>query len=684
MTVLFAVSAIGLISAVSSGSKVVSGAGLPIPLAQATTTPVSGLYRNTTEGFSFQLPSGWQGETGEKPIVMAAQNSQSAPTVFLQVWVFRTSEPETADQWLAPALEAYATPIAGSQISPGPIVSTPVGGTVAQSFVDYVNVNNVVVRETWTAFNRGTQVIMLRGILAQSSYPSVASIMAAMHNSFTFEVPAPFGASQSDSLFLAGGNIRTIDPALWRGSASGIVGALFGSLVKLNRDLEVEGEIATSWEVDSTGTVYTFHIHPQAKFHDGRAITATDVKYSWERAADPALESPTVRTYLGDIVGIQEVIDGEATEISGLEVVDNLTLKITIDSAKSYFIQKLTYPTSYIVDSQAIAMGGDDWTMAPNGSGRYKLKVWNEDDLLILERVENHHLGTPKLKHVVFQLFAGRSMSMYEVGEIDMTGIGGGDIERALDPQNTLNADVVQGVAMCTSFVYFNVQKAPFDDINVRRAFAMSLDLDRYIEVSLKGYSTRATSILPPGIPGYTPNLFDLDYDPVLARELLSQSEHFSTGLLDNPIISFSGSSAFHWMWNQNLGVEFVDVSLLEPDDFLSRRDNNEFSFGVTGWCADYPDPQNFLEILMHGDSDENNSGYSNPEVNALLEQAGSEPDEQTRLALYAQAEQMILDDFVLIPISHSLSYRLVKPYVKNFKTTPIGVQQYHELEIQR
>lgn len=667
--------------AFGNAAGVASGAGLSRPVAQVTPTTVTGLYRNTTEGFSLQLPNGWQGETGDKPLVLSAQNNQTSPTVFVHVFVFRSSQPEDPDDWLVTELAAYAP---DSPANAGAALADPEGGTASQRFIDYNNTSGVPVREIWSAYARGTQMVMVRAIMAQSTYASSVAILNQMFNSFTFEVPAPFGASQSDSLFLSSGNIRTIDPALWRGSAEGIVGALFGGLVKLNHDLEVEGELASDWEVDSTGTIYTFHIHPQAKFHDGRQVTAEDVKYSWERAASPGLESPTVRTYLGDIVGVKEMIDGQATEISGLEIVDSLTVRVTIDAPKSYFLQKLTYPTSYIVDRDAVQAGGADWTMAPNGSGRYSLKVWDEDDLLILERVEGHHLGTPGLKHVVYRLFAGITMSMYEAGEIDMAGVGGNNIERVLDPQNPLSQDVVEGVGMCTTYLYFNVDKGPFDDIDVRRAFAMSMDIDRYIDVALKGYSTKASSILPPGMPGHTPGLFDVEYDPAAARALLESTEHFSSGLLSEPIESYSGSSAFLWMWNKNLGVEFISISLPEPDDWFNRRDNGEFPFGFTGWCADYPDPQNFLEVLMHGESDENYSGYSNPEVNALLDQAATEPDEETRLDLYLQAEQMILDDWVFIPISHSLSFELVKPYVKNYEWTPIGIQQFHEMEIQR
>ena len=660
------------------------GAGSSAPPTQAftpTPTSASGLYRDTNEGFSITLPPGWVGTRNEKPRVLTAYDSQSSPTVIYDIWVFRTSTVEDAADWLAGELTDYADDISTFQ---GQALAAAPGTTASQVVADYTSSGGSPYREVWNAFGRGTQMVLVRATMIRSTYNSVSPTLNTSFQSFTWETPAPFGASQSDSLFLSAGTIRTIDPALWRGSADGIVGALFGGLVKLNRDLEVEPEIAASWDVDESGTVYTFHIHPQAKFHDGRAITAADVKYSWERAADPELESATVRTYLGDIVGVQEVVDGEATSISGLEVVDPLTLKVTIDSPKSYFIQKLTYPTAYIVDKNAVEAGGDDWTQAPNGSGRYKLKVWEENDILILERVENHHLGTPKIKNIVYRLLAGIPMSMYEAGEIDIVGVSGSSIEKALDPENPLNADLVEGVGMCTSYVYFNQDIPPFDDIDVRRAFIMALDFDRYIDVTLKGHSNRASSILPPGMPGYTPGLFSVEYDPVAARELFEQTNFFKSGAAEEPILSYSSSSAFLWMWQQNLGVEFISVGLPESEDFLKRRDDNEFSFGVTGWCADYPDPQNFLEILLASDSDENNSGYSNSAVDALLEQAASEPDTETRLDLYTQAEQLVLDDWILVPYSHSLAYELVKPYVKNYEITPIGVQLYHELEIQR
>lgn len=650
------------------------------PTPTPTPAPVTGLYRNTTEGFSLQIPSGWQGKTSDPPTVLRVLDKQTSPTVILEVWLFRLSKTQSARDWVAGQLANYAagfTPVDGQAVA-----ATP-GTTAHQMTIDYTNAGNNSFREIWTAYGRGTQMIMVRAIMAPSTYSGVAVVLTQVFSSFKFEVPTPFGASQSDSLFLLGGQIRTIDPALFRGSAEGIVGALFNGLVALNRNLEVVPAVAAAWDIDETGTIYTFHINPDARFHDGSPITANDVKYSFERTADPATDSPTARTYLGDIVGVDEMAAGEATEISGLEVIDDLTLRVTIDSPKAYFVQKLTYPTAYIVDRRNVETG-EDWTKTPNGSGRFKLKVWVEDDLLILERFDDHHLGVPKLKHIVYRLFAGRAMTMYENGEIDITGVSGFNIERVTDPQNPLNQDLVIGVGMCTSYVFFNSSAAPFDDINVRRAFAQALDLETLLEVTRKGYADPAYSILPPGIPGHIPDRFKVQYDPAGALRLLRESDYYKSGFFSEPLLSYSGGDAYHWMWQSNLGVDIFDVSLPDSDDWLKRRDAGEFGFGITGWCADYPDPQNFLEILFHSDSDENTIGYSNPDVDALLDRAGVEPDHETRMGLYADAEELILADWVVIPVSYSRSYVLVKPYVQNYALSPIGVQIYHELEIAR
>jgi ABC-type oligopeptide transport system substrate-binding subunit len=137
-------------------------------------------------------------------------------------------------------------------------------------------------------------------------------------------------------------------------------------------------------------------------------------------------------------------------------------------------------------------------------------------------------------------------------------------------------------------------------------------------------------------------------------------------------------------MWENYLDVGFVSIDVTESQDYLDRRDAGEFIFGVTGWCADYPDPQNFLEILFHSESQENTSGYTDPAFDELVDQAALETDPEIRVVLYAEAEDLLLDSFVLVPLWTSQSRYLVKPWVKNLASAPIGVRTSHLIEIER
>ncbi|MBA7691540.1 Periplasmic oligopeptide-binding protein [subsurface metagenome] len=136
---------------------------------------------------------------------------------------------------------------------------------------------------------------------------------------------------------------------------------MFGGLVRLDDSLKPAPDIADSWQVSDDGRSYTFYLRRDVKFHNGQPVKAGDFKYSWERAADPATGSQTAATYLGDIVGVSEVIAGRASEISGVRVIDDYTLQVTIDTPKAYFLSKLTYTTAFVVDRANVASGGEKY-----------------------------------------------------------------------------------------------------------------------------------------------------------------------------------------------------------------------------------------------------------------------------------------------------------------------------------
>jgi oligopeptide transport system substrate-binding protein len=494
----------------------------------------------------------------------------------------------------------------------------------------------------------------------------------------------------NEALVLSGGestNPRDYDPATTVGSGDKLV---FSGLVSLDPKLNLTPDLAESWEVSADGMTYTFHLRENAKFHNGKPVTAQDVIYSWERAASPKLASDTVLTYLGDIVGIKDIVDGKAEHASGLAALDERTLQVTIDAPKPYFLYKLTYPTAFIVDKDNVESGAE-WFRQPNGTGPYKLTEWKSMESIVYEANPDFYLGKPSIPYVVFQLYSGVGQRLYESGEIDMTGIGSYSADRFLDPTEPLHNELITGVNLCTGYITFDTTRPPFDDVNVRKAFSMAFDRQKYIDVVLNGHALPANGLYPPGLPGFNTELKGLPYDPEQARQLLKESKYGGPEGLPPIVFTDAGIgtyvspdvAAMAQMWEQNLGVT-ITVENLEPNYYSEQiYAGNHGQLISGGWCADYPDPENFADVLFHTGSQQNNGGYSNPELDTLLEQARVEQDVNKRMAMYQQAEQMLVDDAAALWTTHSLSYELVKPYVKGYTFTPIDIpiQRYMWLE---
>jgi oligopeptide transport system substrate-binding protein len=482
---------------------------------------------------------------------------------------------------------------------------------------------------------------------------------------------------KANILTMLGADPPTLDPALTTDATSATyIVEIFSGLVTFNKDLQIVPDLAERWDVSPDGRTYTFYLRKNAKFHNGKQVTAQDFKYSIERAADPRTQSTVADTYLGDIVGVKEMLSGQARQVSGVKVIDDYTLQIQIDAPKVYFLAKLTYPTAFVVDKENVE-SGRNWMFRPNGTGPFKLREWRVGERIVLERNENYYLGAPKLERVIFILSGGSAMTMYENNEIDITGVGIDDIERVLDPNSPLRNQLLVANSFSVGYIGFNVTKPPFDDRNVRLALSYAIDKDKLAEVVLRKFVDPAYGILPPGFPGYNANLTGIKFDPQWAKQLLAQSKYGTSlppitltipGAAGNPPRT---TSAIIEMWRQNLGIE-VQVQQVEWATFLDDLKRYRYQAFELGWIADYPDPQNFLDILFHSQSLDNTTRYSNPEVDRLLEQARTESDPQRRTQLYQQVEQIIIQDAPWIPLTFGKEYVLVKPWVKNYVVSPI------------
>jgi oligopeptide transport system substrate-binding protein len=498
--------------------------------------------------------------------------------------------------------------------------------------------------------------------------------------------PPPAGEG---TLNLYGIDPLTLDPALSSEMTSHeYVMQLFGGLVRPGDNLEPTGDIAQSWQVSDDGRTYTFYLRQDVKFHDGRQVKAVDFKYSWERACAPETGSLTAATYLGDIVGVGEVLSGVTDGINGVKVIDDYTLEVTIDAPKSYFLSKLTYPTAFVVDRANVETGGK-WWHTPNGTGPFRLKQWEEGKQLVLERNELYYGDLAKVNEVVFHLWGGVQMNMYETGEIDVGDVYFDYIEKVTDETGPFYSDLRVVPELSFFYIGFNATKPPFDDANIRRAFSQAIDKDKIVSLVFEGMTRRADGILPPGMPGYNEGLSGLGFDVGKAKELIAQSSYGDVSALPPITITTGGIGgsigpdleAIVYQWRQNLGVE-VKVRQLEPERFPYLKVEKDEMFYM-GWIADYPHPQNFLDVLFHSGADYNYGEYSNPEVDALLEAAGVEQDSELSLALYQQAEQKLVADAACLPIYFGQSYIVVKPYIKGYNLSPLGFVRLNEVSVE-
>ncbi|KAF0112257.1 MAG: PepT family periplasmic binding protein [Chloroflexi bacterium] len=546
-------------------------------------------------------------------------------------------------------------------------------------FQGYVTDKYTVEVRVTTVINAGRAVTLTFYALPEY-FPAWNKTINAMRDSIKFTAPLVMGFPRNEVLILEGGenkNPRENDPATTHGSGDNLV---FNGLVTYNDRFEIMPELAASWNISPEGTVYTFNLQPNAVFHNGKPFTAQDVVYSWERAADSDTGSDTVMTYLSDIIGVKEMHEGKTESISGLKIIDDHTLQVTIDAPKPYFLYKLTYPTAYIVDRDNVETGAE-WFRTPNGTGTYRLMRWDSMEKMIYQRFEDYFGARPAIPNVVFTLYTGEGIRLYESGSIDFTYVGSHDVQRVTDTSDPLNKELMTGVDLCTSYVVFDVTKPPFDDVKVRQAFSMAFDKQKYIEVALNNAALPAKGLYPPALPGYNLELKGLGYDPEKARQLLKESKYGSPEGLPEIIYTRGGYGSYLsarvtaqiQMWQQNLGVT-ISVHNLEPEKMMDEiQAGNHGQIISTGWCADYPDPENFADVLFHSGSEMNNGNYSNPELDKILEMARVEPDVTKRLNLYQQAEQIIVDDAPALFLTHSMSYMLVKPYIKGYKISPIS-----------
>ena len=487
-------------------------------------------------------------------------------------------------------------------------------------------------------------------------------------------VDYPEGAKVGGVFRLVTGDGIVPDPAIGDNQTGGdlysrwLVSEIYSGLTMINpdQDYDVQPDLAQSFEVDSSGLRYEFLLRQGLKFSDGSAVTASDFKWSWERALNPKTRSPRAIEVLGAIQGAVEVSEGVSSELSGVGAVDDRTLKVTLTQPRSDFVALLTDPVAMVLKRENVKNWGVDWGVAinkferpvlgsgydlPVGTGPFKVvEAYYRNGPWILERNEHYWDQQPYLDGIeIITEYSVRGFDYWQAREEAEFIEGNVDMIYGYPKGVELKTFPVIGPPE-TTFIVFNAIHPPFDDYRFRRALAMSLERSAFDHFASSIYPSHG--LIPPGFPGYSEDIELLRYDPDLAKQELSASRYAGEEIRFEPLSDGFLAEEFGAMievWSETLGVT-ATYNPLANSEYTRKVEDGDLQMMGFKIKPAYHDPYAIFKVFNDVFQDGNSSDEL-ATVSDMLREAVTEQDAARRLERYAELEQHLIDRALVIPL---------------------------------
>ncbi|MDA1075038.1 MAG: ABC transporter substrate-binding protein [Proteobacteria bacterium] len=469
-------------------------------------------------------------------------------------------------------------------------------------------------------------------------------------------------------------DVATLDPAIgydWQNWS--MIKSLFDGLMDyVPGTTDLRPGLAESYTVSEDGTVFTFTLRKGVVFHNGREMTAEDVKYSLDRVTLPATQSPGAG-FFASIVGFDKISNGEAETLSGVEVIDPLTVQITLSRPDATFLHVMGLNFASVVPQEVVEEMGDDFGKNPVGTGAFKLTDWTIGQRVVFEKNADYwREGVPYLDGVTFEVGQEPIVALLRLqqGEVDVPGDGippAKFVEVMNNP--TQAAQVVEGGQLHTGYITLNVGMAPFDQLAVREAVNMAINKDRITQI-INGRAVPATQPLPPSMPGYTEGFDGFAYDVEGAIAKLSEAgleDGFTTQLY---VMNTDPNPRIAQAIQQDLAAIGVTLEIrsLAQANVIEAGGAGEAPMiwsGGMAWIADFPDPSNFYGPILGcagaGEGGWNWSKYCNEEIDAMAIEADSfiNPAAPERLAMWSQVYQDVMAEAPWVPVFNEQRYTM-------------------------
>lgn len=452
---------------------------------------------------------------------------------------------------------------------------------------------------------------------------------------------------------------------------------------------------AERWDVSSDGKIWTFHLRDH-QWSDGKPVTANDFVYSWRRILDPKTAAPYA-SMLYVFKNAQPINAGKMpADQLGARAIDDRTLELQLENPAPYLPELLAHMTALPVPSHIVESKGREWTNPGTyiGNGPFVLTEWIPNDhITLMKNVRFYDAANVKVDRVEFLPIADPEAGLrrFRAGELD--------VQDTIPPsqisfvESTMGSMFHKEIYLANGWLVLNMTRKPFDDIRIRQALNLAYDRETMAEKVVNIGQPPAYSIVPPGIANYPgPIEFDFKGTPYperlkRAQELMREAGFGPNNRLKTTMATGTGAdarritAAVQEIW-RNI---YVDADIIQSDaqvHFANLRAGN-FDIAGAGWVADFNDPRNFLFLFL-SDNELNDSGYNNPEFDALIRQADQELDLAKRGQILARAEALLLRDVPVIPNRFQVTLNLVQPYVKGWVTNVSNTNRTRWLSIER
>lgn len=459
--------------------------------------------------------------------------------------------------------------------------------------------------------------------------------------------------------------------------ASSVADNVVESLLRWNDDNEEECVLITDFPtVSEDGLTYSFELKEGVKFSDGSDLTAEDVKYTFERM----FKINGTSTYMYDMIkGAKALMEGQATELEGITIEDDLHFSITLDYKFAPFIANLGMDYASIYPKEACEKAGDDWGKGTNliGTGPYVIVENDEQTKVVMEPNDNYHGGTPNLDRleIVYIDDYNTKMMEYEAGNIDMC-----DLDKSLLDQyqnSDIKDEITQITPLGTYFLSIKVTDPALDDARVREAISLAINREELCETVLNGAAEPASSFLNPGVPGHDDSLEPYEYNIEKAKQLLAEAGASDLKFTAKVRSTDEKITTALQGYLAKAGIT-MNVEVLDSGVWSEARSKGNLQATMIGWFPLYADADNQMYTYYYS---ENAVGkgvfYNNPEFDQLVTEARQTTNnDEKRNELYKQADYILSrEDYGTIPLYYGKLQFVAKPYVKNAK---LGNLIYH------